>query len=84
MNGTWTDKNSKKNTINIAGEQITYKSGKEIYWYSSSMSGEQGNYGSILFGTGDTPSIYILINGDNTITVGYTELKNNKRSIYVK
>ena len=84
LSGTWTDKNNNKDTINIAGVQITYKVGNKIYWYSSSMSGEQGNYGSILYGNSDTPSIYILMNEDNTITMGYTALKNNKQSVYTK
>ncbi|MBU3201866.1 hypothetical protein LL037_11720 [Clostridium estertheticum] len=84
LSGTWIDKNNNKNTINIAGVQITYKSKNKIYWYSSSMSGEQGNYGSILYGNSDTPSIYILMNANNTITVGYTALNNNEQSIYTK
>ncbi|MCB2305729.1 hypothetical protein LGL08_00675 [Clostridium estertheticum] len=84
LSGTWIDKNNNKNTINIAGVQITYKAKNKIYWYSSSMSGEQGNYGSILYGNSDTPSIYILMNSNNTITVGYTALNNNEQSIYTK
>ncbi|MBW9171651.1 hypothetical protein K2F43_10550 [Clostridium estertheticum] len=84
LSGTWIDKNNNKNTINIAGVQITYKVKNKIYWYSSSMSGEQGNYGSILYGNSDTPSIYILMNANNTITVGYTALNNNEQSIYTK
>lgn len=84
LSGTWIDKNNNKNTINIAGVQITYKAKNNIYWYSSSMSGEQGNYGSILYGNSDTPSIYILMNANNTITVGYTALNNNEQSIYTK
>ncbi|MEF2114118.1 hypothetical protein [Clostridium frigoriphilum] len=84
LSGTWIDKNNNKNTINIAGVQITYKAKNKIYWYSSSMSGEQGNYGSILYGNSDTPSIYILMNANNTITVGYTALNNNEQSIYTK
>ncbi|WAG62738.1 hypothetical protein [Clostridium estertheticum] len=84
LSGTWIDKNNNKNTINIAGVQITYKSKNKIYWYSSSMSGEQGNYGSILYSNSDTPSIYILMNANNTITVGYTALNNNEQSIYTK
>ncbi|MBX4264356.1 hypothetical protein [Clostridium estertheticum] len=84
LSGTWIDKNNNKNTINIAGVQITYKVKNKIYWYSSSMSGEQGNYGSILYGNSDTPSIYILMNANNTITVGYTVLNNNEQSIYTK
>lgn len=51
---------------------------------SSSMSDEQGNYGSILYGTNDSPALYILKNEDNTITLGYVELKNNKQSVYSK
>lgn len=84
LSGTWVDKNNNKNTINIAGVQITYKIGNEIYWYSSSMSDEQGNYGSILYGNRDTPSIYILMNANNTITVGYTALNDNEQNIYIK
>ncbi|MCB2291606.1 hypothetical protein LGK97_17975 [Clostridium sp. CS001] len=84
LSGTWVDKNNNKNTINIAGVQITYKIRNEIYWYSSSMSDEQGNYGSILYGNRDAPSIYILMNANDTITVGYTALNNNEQNIYIK
>lgn len=84
LNGIWADKNNKGNTITFDRGQITYKSGNEIYWYSSSMADEQGNYGSILYATNDNPSIYILKNKDNTITVGYIELKNNKQNVYSK
>ena len=82
LSGTWVDKN--KNTINISGMQITYKVRNKIYWYSSSMSGEQGNYGTILYGNSDTPSIYILMNANSTITVGNTALNNDEQNIYTK
>lgn len=82
LEGTWTDKSNSGNTISFDRGQITYKSGNKIYWYSSSMADEQGNYGSILYGANNTPSIYLLVNGDNTITMGYVELKNNKQNVY--
>lgn len=84
LQGKWTDKSNIDNTITFDRGQITYKSGNEIFWYSSSMSDEQGNYGSILYGTNDSPALYILKNEDNTITLGYVELKNNKQSVYSK
>lgn len=84
LEGTWADKNNKGNTITFDREQITYKAGSEIYWYSSSMADEQGNYGSVLYGANNTPAIYILINSDSTITIGYIDLKNDTKNIYGK
>ena len=84
LQGTWTDKNNKENTLTFDRGQITYKTGTEIYWYSSSQAGEQGNYGSILYGANDTPSLFLLKNDDNTMMVGYTDIKNDKKSVYSK
>jgi len=42
----------------------------------------QGNYGSILYGTKDTPTLYIIKNTDNTLTVGSVDIKDNKVTIY--
>jgi len=84
LEGTWTDKNNKGNTFTFDRGQITFKTGSEIYWYSSSLSDEQGNYGSILYGANDTPNLFILKNDDNTITAGYTNIKNDSKSIYSK
>ena len=43
----------------------------------------QGNYGSILYGTKDTPTLYIIKNTDNTLTVGsVVDIKDNKVTIY--
>ncbi|MDV3427254.1 MAG: hypothetical protein LIR50_08755 [Bacillota bacterium] len=75
LQGTWTDKNNKENTLTFDRGQITYKTGTEIYWYSSSQADEQGNYGSILYGADGTPSLFVLKNDDNTMTVGYADLK---------
>jgi len=81
LEGNWADK-SLKNTLDFKGGQITYKISKATYWYSSSQAGEQGNYGSILYGTKDTPTLYIIKNADNSLTVGYVDLKNKNVSIY--
>lgn len=82
LEGAWTDKNNNKNTFTIDRGQITFKIGSKIYWFSSTMADEQGNYGSILYGANDTPTLYILKNDDNTITIGYVEPNNNVRYIY--
>lgn len=82
LNGSWTDKNNNNNSITFDRGEITYKIGNKTYWYSSSMADEQGNYGSILYGSNNTPGIYILKNDDNTITMGYIQLKNNRKYIY--
>lgn len=84
LEGKWTDKDNKENTLTFDRGQITYKSGNKIYWYSSSMADEQGNYGTVLYGANDTPALYLLKNKDNTLTFGYVELKNNKQSVYIK
>lgn len=84
LEGQWIDRNNKGNTLTFDRGQITYKNGKEIYWYSSSMADEQGSYGSILYGSDSTPTLYILKNADNTITLGYVQFKNNKQSIYIR
>ncbi|AGK95483.1 hypothetical protein [Clostridium pasteurianum] len=84
LQGTWTDKNNKDNSITFNGREISYRNSKEVYWYSSSDSDEQGNYGSVLYAHNDDPSIYILKNEDNTITVGYADINNDTWSIYSK
>ncbi|HEY5562996.1 MAG TPA: hypothetical protein VIK72_14800 [Clostridiaceae bacterium] len=81
LEGKWTDK-SKSNTFEFSGGHITYKIGRSSYFYDSSQAGEQGNYGSILYGTKDTPTLYIIKNADNTLTVSSVDIKDNKVTIY--
>lgn len=84
LEGTWTDKNNKGNTLTFDRGQITFKTGSQIYWYSSSLADEQGNYGSILYGANDTPNLFILKNNDGTMTVGYADIRNDSKSVYSK
>lgn len=82
LNGTYNDKNEEQSSIQFDNGIITLKINDEKYWYSSSSADEQGNYGTILYDDKYIHGIYILINKDNTITVGSTILKNDKQYIF--
>lgn len=84
LNGIYYRKDGKLNSIEFSNGMVTYRNQDEIYWYSSSNADEQGNYGTVLYGAKNAHGLYIVINNDNTITVGSADLADNKHYIYSK
>ncbi|MGL4373582.1 MAG: hypothetical protein ACRCS6_07355, partial [Turicibacter sp.] len=84
LSGVYVDAMNEQNCLTIEGDTITYQTPVDTYWYSGSSADEQGNYGTVLYGSDFAPVIYLLKNSDDSVTIGEVKLGEHIQSIYVK
>ena len=76
IRGNWVDENNRNNKLDLTSGGITLELDGESYNYNFQNADEQGISGTILYGEDSTPSVSIILNKDNTISVGIVSLKN--------
>lgn len=84
INGKWVDKNNPSNKLDLTSGNIKLDMDGETYFYYFGNADEQGISGTVLYGAEGVPSVSIILNDDNTISVGLVSLKDEEFNTFVR
>ncbi|PRR81942.1 hypothetical protein [Clostridium vincentii] len=84
ISGKWVEKDNENNKLDLTSGNIKLDMNGATYFYYFGDADEQGIHGTVLYGAEGVPSVSIILNDDNTISVGLVSLNSEKFNTYVR